>query len=75
MDYAIQFVKASGASRPKVFKLKVVKVAPRQVMTLSCRHSFRKISTRTYYPGPHAIEIFVNGNVEGRAEFALIPRR
>ena len=75
VDYAIHFVKASGVGRPKVFKLNVVKVAPRQVTTLSCRHSFRNISTRTYYPGLHSIEVLVNGNVEGRAEFALIPAR
>ncbi len=75
VDYAIHFVKASGARRPKVFKLKVVTVAPRQVTALSCRHSFRKISTRTYYPGVHAIEVLVNGNVEGRAEFTLMPER
>jgi hypothetical protein len=75
VDYAIHFVKGSGVGRPKVFKLKVVRVAPQQVTTLSCRHSFRKISTRTYYPGLHAIEVLVNGNVEGRAEFALIPAR
>jgi 3-methyladenine DNA glycosylase AlkC len=75
VDYAMHFVKASGAGRPKVFKLKVVQVAPRQVTALSCRHSFRKISTRTYYPGLHAIEVLVNGNIEGRAEFALVPAR
>ena len=75
VDYAIHFVKASGASRPKVFKFKVVKVAPRQVIRLSCRYSFRKISTRAHYPGLHAIEVLVNGNVEGRAEFRLIPAR
>ena len=75
VDYAVWFVKASGGSSRKVFKLKIVKVAPRQVTTLSCRHSFRKISTRMYHPGQHAIEILVNGNVEGRAEFALSPAR
>jgi 3-methyladenine DNA glycosylase AlkC len=75
VDYAVWFVKASGASSRKVFKLRVVKITPRQVMRLSCRHSFRKISIRTYYQGQHAMEILVNGNVEGRAEFALSPAR
>ena len=26
-------------------------------------------------PGVHAIEVLVNGNVEGRAEFTLMPER
>ena len=38
VDYGVWFVKASGASSRKVFKLKVVKIAPREVMSLSCRH-------------------------------------
>jgi 3-methyladenine DNA glycosylase AlkC len=75
VDYAAWFVKASGASSRKVFKLKVVKIAPRQVIMLSCRHSFREISTRTYYPGLHTCEFLVNGNVEARAEVALNPAR
>jgi hypothetical protein len=36
-------------------------------------HSFRVITARRYYLGPHAIEMQVDGVVAGRSEFELLP--
>jgi len=75
VDFAVHYVKSNGETRPKVFKLKVVDLAPAQSLTLSKRISFRAISTRRYYPGKHRIEVLVNGASHGAAEFQLIAPR
>lgn len=71
VDYAVHFVKSNGKRAPKVFKLRVVELEPREVLRVTKRHSFRRISTRKYYPGPHAIELLVNGVSRASAEFEL----
>jgi 3-methyladenine DNA glycosylase AlkC len=71
IDYAIHFQKKNGGMLPKVFKLKELTLKPEQTVNISKSHSFKKISTRTYYPGKHAVEIMVNGKSFGRKEFVL----
>jgi 3-methyladenine DNA glycosylase AlkC len=71
VDYAVHYVKANGAQRPKVFKLKVLELAPKQAVQLASKVSFRPISTRVYYPGEHAIAIHVNGIEHVRAIFTV----
>ena len=55
------------------FKLTTATLAPGERLDRTREHSFRAITTRRYYPGPHAIELQVNGIVMGRAEFELRP--
>jgi hypothetical protein len=38
---------------------------------LSREHSFRPITTRRYYPGPHAVALQVNGVATDLAPFEL----
>ncbi len=71
VDYRVHFMKANGEQRPKVFKLKVLELAAKQVVEISKSQSFRRISTRKYYPGRHAIELLVNGEARAKAEFEL----
>jgi 3-methyladenine DNA glycosylase AlkC len=61
VDYAIHFVNASGRHGVKVFKLKTFTLAGRASRELSKSHSLRPITTRTYYPGEHRLQIQVNG--------------
>ncbi|MEU3186766.1 DNA alkylation repair protein [Streptomyces sp. NPDC006923] len=72
VDYLVHHRKANGALRPKVFKLTTRTLEPGQSVTIARRHSFKKISTRTYYAGEHALEIQVNGSVAGRGAFRLV---
>ena len=37
------------------------------------RFSFKPVTTRRYYPGPHAVELMLNGVVRARVEFTLEP--
>ena len=72
IDYAIHHRKANGKTSPKVFKWKTVTLAPYAPLNAKRKHSIKKITTRTYYPGTHRVEIFVNGVSIGNKDFKLI---
>jgi 3-methyladenine DNA glycosylase AlkC len=61
VDYVVHFVKANGARRPKVFKLRRLKLPARASVCLEARLSFVDLTTRRHYRGRHAIELLVNG--------------
>lgn len=61
VDYAVHFVKANGEARPKVFKLKKLRLPPRAEVELSGTITFRALTTRTPHEGRHRIELLVNG--------------
>ena len=71
IDYAIHHMKANGKTSPKVFKLRSVEIAPGETIELIKRHAIKPITTRTYYPGEHAIEILINGKTFGKEGFTL----
>ena len=71
IDYRIGFVRANGTIGEKVFKLAVRKVAPGHTVDISKKHSFREITTRTYYPGDHSVTIQANGVQSMPAPFVL----
>lgn len=69
VDYAVHFIKANGAPRPKVFKLKRVTLAARSSVELAGRVSFASMTTRQHYPGRHRIEVLANGEAFPLGEF------
>lgn len=71
VDYALERVLANGKLARKVFKIgnKILQSGER--MSIDKKHNFRQRSTRTYYPGQHAIEIVVNGHIKARKTFVL----
>lgn len=71
IDYAVVFRRANGQPSRKVFKGVKRTFAPGEAADVTLRHSFRPITTRTYYPGEHAIEVQVNGVVAARQTFML----
>lgn len=71
IDYAIHFLKNNGTHSKKVFKLTQKNLEAQQLYTIVKRHSFKLITTRTYYPGKHFIEIFINGHSLGKEWFTL----
>lgn len=71
IDYAIHHRKANGQTSAKVFKLKNIQLAAGEAMTLSKKHSFRVVTTRTYYAGMHQVDILLNGEVVVRRGFEL----
>ena len=74
LDYAIHFVKKNGKRSEKVFKLKTGICHTGEPVLVSKRHSFKAITTRTYYPGEHLLAIHLNGREVARTAFDLVPR-
>ncbi len=72
IDYAIHHRKANGKTSPKVFKWKSIQLGPKETHKAKRNHFFRKITTRTYYPGPHKLEVFINGVSKGVRDFELV---
>lgn len=71
VDYAVHFVKANGAARPKVFKIRRVVLPPLGSVELESKVSFETMTTRRHYPGRHRIDVLVNGVVHPLAEFEV----
>lgn len=72
VDYIIHHQKANGKTTPKVFKWRTVNLSPKETLTQSKNHNIKKITTRVYYAGAHAVEIMVNGVSMGKANFQLV---
>jgi 3-methyladenine DNA glycosylase AlkC len=73
VDLAVHFVKANGAARPKVFKGRVLALAPGGRAEVSKRISLAVHSTRTPNPGRHEVEVVVNGVRFPGARFDVVP--
>ncbi len=71
VDYAVHHVKKSGNRTQKTFKLKTLTLAAGASASIGKRHTIRKISTRTYHSGRHTVDILVNGQLRGSADFEL----
>lgn len=71
VDYRLHYVKASGGTSPKVFKLREVRLDAGQTLRLSKRQTLRNFTTRKHYPGHHHLELLVNGRRLGRQSFLL----
>ncbi|AFY56776.1 DNA alkylation repair enzyme [Rivularia sp. PCC 7116] len=72
VDYVLHRVLANGKLSKKVFKLRQIELSPGEKITLSGKHKFKQLSTRTYYPGFHSIELVVNGCSVGKYDFELL---
>ncbi|MGC0379651.1 DNA alkylation repair protein [Streptomyces sp. SAI-229] len=73
IDYIVHHRKANGTRTGKTFRLTTRTLAPNERMEVTREHSFRPITTRRYYPGPHAISLQINGVESNRSEFELAP--
>jgi 3-methyladenine DNA glycosylase AlkC len=71
IDYVMHFVKANGSTAPKVFKLTTRTLKPGETLEIEKTHTFKPITTRTYYSGEHRVEVQVNGRRLGAACFQL----
>jgi len=72
IDYIIHHQKANGKTSPKVFKWRTKSLAARKSLTLTKKHTIKKITTRVYYPGVHTVEVMVNSVSVGTADFQLL---
>lgn len=72
IDYSIGFQRANGSISPKTFKLTSRKLAPGETVIVTKTHSFRRITTRSYYPGEHFVTVQANGERSPEAGFMVI---
>ena len=71
VDYAIHYVKKSGASSAKVFKLKELTLAPGDTVQLKRSQVVKDFTTRLHHAGHHAIDVMVNGEKLASSGFDL----
>lgn len=72
IDYVVHFQKANGKTAAKVFKWLDRRLTKVGIERIRKKHSFKKISTRKYYPGLHRLEVMVNGEKKAQIEFELL---
>jgi hypothetical protein len=71
IDYAVHHVGAAGVRAAKVFKWTTRTLPAGQPVTMTRRHPFSEVSVRRLYPGPHRIDLQVNGTVLATVEVHL----
>ncbi|WP_397451786.1 DNA alkylation repair protein [Pseudomonas sp. NA-150] len=71
IDYAIHYVKKSGGTSAKVFKLKTLTLAPGESVIVSREQQIRNFTTRVHYAGKHELDILINGECLARSWFDL----
>lgn len=71
VDLRVHFVKAYGATSPKVFKGAELELAPGGEATVRKTISLAQRTTRTHYPGTHRVDVVLNGRTVGGPEFEL----
>lgn len=72
VDLAVHFVKASGTSSPKVFKLARIDLAPGDRAELAAKISLAVHTTRKPRPGKHAVDVLVNGEPLAAGAFDVV---
>jgi 3-methyladenine DNA glycosylase AlkC len=72
IEYGIFYLLKNGKHYKKVFKISERKLEPGEQLKISRRHSFRPITTRTFYPGAHKVSIIINGIEKITGKFTLV---
>jgi 3-methyladenine DNA glycosylase AlkC len=71
IDYIVHFMKSSGKTRPKVFKLSKKKLKKAETANFRKYHLITQLSTRKIYPGIHQLQLQINGKKFQIHEFAV----
>ncbi len=71
LEYGLYYLKSNSEWSRKVFKISEKIMAPRLKMNVERKQSFRKITTRVFYPGKHKLSIIVNGEEKVVKNFEL----
>ena len=72
VNLRIYFVKASGSVSPKVFKGGELTVKAGGVATVCKSVSLAQHTTRKHYPGPHRVEVMLNGVTHPGDDFEVV---
>jgi 3-methyladenine DNA glycosylase AlkC len=73
VDFVLWRNRADGRQSPRVFKLKQLDLPPGRAVDLRKAHRLKgDATTFRLHPGPHRVELMVNGRVLGAAGFDLV---
>ncbi len=72
LEYGIYYKKSNGQWSKKVFKISERSYEPGENISVERKQSFKKITTRVFYPGKHKLSIIVNGEEKGAKTFELL---
>ncbi|MGV3541238.1 MAG: DNA alkylation repair protein [Rufibacter sp.] len=72
LEYGVYYQKANQSLARKVFKISEREVAPVEQVTITCKQSFKFITTRKFYTGPHRVSLIVNGQEKDIADFVVV---
>ena len=72
LEYAIYFMLKNGKQSKKVFKISEKDIGKGYCEWVVRAHSFRLITTRTYYPGEHKCSVIVNGKESLACPFDVV---
>ncbi len=72
VDYAVEYHRAGKSPSRKVFKGVVVSLEPGEELALRRKVNLAQMTTRRIEPGPHRVEVQVNGLVRGEAGFDVV---
>ena len=73
VDYSLGFIKSNGTLVHKVFKLKALTLKAGEKVVMKKNHSLKRITTMTFYPGEHEVQIQVNGKIMKKASWNFHP--
>jgi len=74
VDYVLHFHRPSGRPGRKVFKLKQAQVTAGSPLVVQKKHKLKgDATTFSLHPGPHRVELQVNGRIVAEAAFELLP--
>jgi 3-methyladenine DNA glycosylase AlkC len=71
LEYGLYYNKANNQLARKVFKISEKKYKAGAKIEISRKQSFRKITTRVFYPGKHQLSVIVNGEEKAIKDFLL----
>jgi 3-methyladenine DNA glycosylase AlkC len=70
-DLRVHYMKSTGKTAPKVFKLKTVELAAKAALHFDKKLSLVDLTTRRHHPGKHRVEVLLNGRAVLLGEFLL----
>lgn len=71
VDYKVYFLKNDGNLKPKVFKIKEIKIEAGELVEINKKHLFKNFTTRKHYAGKHVLAIVINGKERAKKQFEL----
>ncbi|MES2537675.1 MAG: DNA alkylation repair protein [Pseudomonadota bacterium] len=71
IDYIVHYVKKSGATSAKVFKLKELTLGAGESVSIAREQQIRDFTTRVHHAGRHEVDIVINGERLARDFFHL----